>query len=138
MVDVFLPEYRSHLMSRIKSKDTKPERIVRSALFAQGYRFRLHRADLPGKPDIVLPRHRIVIFVHGCFWHQHQDCSRASMPKSNSEYWVPKLRRNVERFRTARRQLKILGWHVAVVWECETKNMKKLEKRINLLMEGTS
>jgi DNA mismatch endonuclease, patch repair protein len=105
-------------MSRIRSSDTGPEMAVRRALHAAGYRFRLHHSDLPGKPDIVLPRHKVVIFVHGCFWHQH-GCSRAAIPKTRKEYWVPKLQRNVRRHRSVQRSLRGLGWSVITVWECE-------------------
>lgn len=96
-MDVFSPEKRSQVMSRIRSKDTKPEKIIRSILHKLGFRFRINRKDLPGKPDIVLPKYRTVIFVHGCFWHQHEGCKIASKPKSNSEYWKTKFTKNIER-----------------------------------------
>ena len=116
--DRFEPGVRSRIMRAIKRRDTKPERIVRSYLHRTGLRFRLNRGDLPGTPDIVLPRFRAVIFVHGCFWHQH-GCKLTKMPKSNKKYWLPKLSRNVQRDREARRDLKRLGWRVFVVWECQ-------------------
>ncbi len=107
-------------MRSIRKTDTKPEVRVRSALHRMGFRFRLHRRDLPGVPDIVLPRHRTVVLVHGCFWHQH-DCKLGrKQPKSNQEYWLPKLRKNQERDATNTAALREAGWRVVVVWECET------------------
>src|SRR5690349_20790650 len=103
-------EQRSELMSRIRSADTQPELAVRKELHKRGLRFRLHRRDLPGKPDLVFPRYRIALFVHGCFWHQHRDCRLASKPKTREDYWVPKLAANVSRDRRSRRSLAALGW----------------------------
>jgi DNA mismatch endonuclease (patch repair protein) len=108
-------------MARVKSTDTTPEMAVRRALHAAGLRYRLHRADLPGKPDLVLPGRRTVIFVHGCFWHSHPGCSRARMPSSRQEYWAPKLARNVARDRAVVSALAAAGWKVVVIWECELK-----------------
>jgi DNA mismatch endonuclease, patch repair protein len=119
MTDSLTPEQRRYTMSRVRHADTKPELVVRSALHRMGYRFTLHRRDLPGKPDIVLPRHRAVIFVHGCFWHRHASCERASMPKTNPAYWRAKFHRNVERDERVRARLIQEGWKVIVVWECE-------------------
>lgn len=110
-------------MARVGRRDTKPELMVRSALHRAGYRFRVCRSDLPGSPDIVLPRFRIVIFVHGCFWHQHPGCSRAAKPKSNVAFWEEKLARNRERDITATTQLLAGGWRVLVVWECELRSI---------------
>ncbi|WP_202814816.1 very short patch repair endonuclease [Aurantimonas coralicida] len=112
---------RSEIMRRVGSKDTTPEIAVRKALWAAGLRYRLHRADLPGKPDIVLPSRRIAIFVHGCFWHRHEGCRRARMPATRQEYWVPKFERNVARDIANETALRDLGWDVRIVWECETK-----------------
>ncbi|MHA6825525.1 very short patch repair endonuclease [Ralstonia pseudosolanacearum] len=112
---------RSALMARIRNKDSKPERALRSAMHRTGLRFRLHRTDLPGTPDIVLPATKIAIFVHGCFWHQHARCKLASSPRSNTEYWLPKLQRNVERDRRVAKALRQLGWAVLTVWECQTR-----------------
>ena len=106
-------------MSRIKSKDTAPEMRVRSALHRAGYRFRLHVKYLPGKPDIVLPKYKTVIFVHGCFWHRHKGCSNATMPSTNQEFWKEKFKRNVERDKCEQAELKKLGWKTIVVWECK-------------------
>ena len=118
---------RSWNMSLIKAKNSKPEVFVRSIIHRLGFRFRLHKNDLPGKPDIVLRKYRIVIFIHGCFWHQHKNCKRANIPKSNQNYWKPKLARNVERDRMNERKLIKDDWKVIVVWECETKDPEKLK-----------
>ena len=110
---------RSRIMSAIRGHDTTPERLVRSALHRHGLRFRLHARDLPGRPDIVLPRHRTVILVHGCFWHRHIGCARSTLPETNRAWWVAKLRRIRARDRRALRDLRAAGWRVIVVWECE-------------------
>jgi DNA mismatch endonuclease, patch repair protein len=121
---------RSAIMRAVKSRDTAPELRVRSLLHRMGYRFRLHRADLPGKPDIVLPSRRIAIFVHGCFWHGH-DCERgARMPKTNTDYWIAKIGRNRERDAERQAELTALGWRVIVVWECEMKDSATLSARL--------
>ncbi len=122
--DMFTPEKRSEVMSRVGSKNTKPELLVRSALHRMGYRFRLHRKDLPGSPDIVLPKHGTAVFVNGCFWHQHPGCRRATVPKNNSDYWRRKLERNVERDRVARARLEEMGWNAATLWECDISREK--------------
>lgn len=124
-MDVFSPEKRSQVMSRIRSKDTKPEKIIRSILHKLGFRFRINRKDLPGKPDIVLPKYRTVIFVHGCFWHQHEGCKIASKPKSNSEYWKTKFIKNIERDKKNQEELKLMGYRVIIIWECEAKVIQK-------------
>ena len=118
---------RSANMARIKSKDTKPELAVRKALHKLGYRFRLHRRDLPGKPDVVLPRYRTVLLVHGCFWHRHPGCRFAYMPKSRVDFWRAKFDRNVARDNEVQAALRDLGWTVRVVWECETEDAGGLE-----------
>jgi DNA mismatch endonuclease (patch repair protein) len=125
MPDFLTPEERSRRMSRIRSSNTAPEVALRQALHAAGLRFRLHRKDLPGKPDIVLPRHKAVILVHGCFWHRHKDCSIATTPKSNTAFWTDKFDRNVARDLRVRDQLKALGWKVFVAWECELGSRRK-------------
>lgn len=117
-------------MSRIRSKDTTPEFAVRRLLHGMGVRYRLHRIDLPGKPDIVLGPRRLVIFVHGCFWHRHRGCRHATMPSANSEFWRAKLEGNAARDLRHRAALRKLGWRVAVVWECETRNPDKLARRL--------
>tara|TARA_R110002110_G_scaffold157063_1_gene352795 strand:+ start:4109 stop:4483 length:375 start_codon:yes stop_codon:yes gene_type:complete len=114
-------------MSRVAGKNTSPEIRVRKAAHAMGLRFRLHRKDLPGKPDIVLPKWKTVIFVHGCFWHRHPGCPKASMPKSRTDYWKDKFDKNVERDARNRVALEALGWRVETIWECETKKPQVLE-----------
>ena len=122
MTDTISKERRSWNMSRIRGKNTKPELIVRSMLHRMGYRFRLHRKNLPGCPDIVLPKHRTVIFVHGCYWHRHPRCRYAYEPKSRTEFWNRKFQENVKRDKKNQAQLEELGWRVRVVWECEVKD----------------
>ena len=123
-------------MRRVRSTDTTPERKVRSILHKLGYRFRIHRLDLPGKPDIVLPKRRAVVFVHGCFWHRHQGCPNATTPASRQEYWLPKFRRTVDRDRKNRKELRLQGWNVIVVWECETKGSQKLATQLSWLIDS--
>ncbi|MDO8722089.1 MAG: very short patch repair endonuclease [Syntrophales bacterium] len=125
-MDTFSPEKRSEIMSRVRSTDTTPEKKIRSILHKLGYRFRLHRHDLPGTPDIVFPKHRAVIFVHGCFWHRHQGCPHATTPASRQEYWLPKFGRTAARDGKNQKELRQLRWNVIVVWECETKDLVKL------------
>ena len=127
MTDTLTPEERSKRMSRIRSRDTKPELALRSALHRLGFRFRVNVRDLPGKPDIVLPKYRTVIFVHGCFWHRHEGCKIASTPKSNTAFWKEKFERNVARDRSAATKLAELGWKVIVAWECELKTKLTLQ-----------
>lgn len=127
MVDTLTPAERSIRMGRIRAKDTKPELALRRALHVKGLRFRLHGAKLPGKPDIVLPKHKAVIFVHGCFWHRHEGCKVASTPKSNTGFWVDKFDRNIARDARNIALLVELGWRVLVVWECELSTPAKVE-----------
>lgn len=126
MTDRLLPEERSANMSRIRAKDTAPELLVRSTLHRLGYRFRLHRADLPGTPDLVLPKYRIAVFVNGCYWHRHPGCKYAYTPKSNVEFWQSKFAANIQRDALAVRSLELRGWRAMVVWECETKDSEAL------------
>lgn len=121
-MDRLSPERRSALMSRVRGKNTSPELRVRRLAHAMGLRFRLHRRDLPGTPDIVLPKYNTVVFVHGCFWHRHPGCRKATTPKSNVDFWEAKFLRNVERDQTNRLLLEKAGWRVIVIWECETKS----------------
>ncbi|RDD29370.1 very short patch repair endonuclease [Prosthecochloris sp. ZM] len=130
MVDRISKEKRSRNMSRIKSGDTKPELAVRKALHAHGLRFRLHRKDLPGTPDIVLPKHSTVIFVHGCFWHRHKGCRFAYTPKSRMEFWQAKFDSNIERDRRVAQKLSNAGWRVLIIWECETRDPNKISNII--------
>jgi DNA mismatch endonuclease (patch repair protein) len=134
MVDVFSRAKRSEVMSRIKARDTKPERLTRSLLHRLGYRFRLHRAELPGTPDIVLPKYRAALFVHGCFWHRHPGCPFAYRPKSNVPFWRTKLNGNVRRDRAVCKQLGRLGWRVLTIWECQTTNVEGLERLLRALL----
>lgn len=132
MTDNHSPEVRSYNMSRIRSSNTKPEEIVRKYLFSKGFRYRKNDKRLPGKPDIVLPKYKTVIFINGCFWHKHTGCKYFSWPKSNIEYWENKITRNVQRDSENYEKLKAMGWRVLIVWECELrkehfqKNMDKL------------
>jgi DNA mismatch endonuclease, patch repair protein len=121
---------RSENMRRIRSKDTSPELRVRRLVHRLGYRFRLHRADLPGKPDLVFPARRKVIFIHGCFWHQHKNCSDGRLPKSNAAYWLPKLTRNKSRDAKHKKALSRLGWSYLVLWECQLSSDEALAKSI--------
>ena len=121
---------RSDIMRAVKRANTAPEIIVRQVLHALGLRFRLHRRDLPGSPDVVLPRFRTVIFVHGCFWHRHPDCRHTTTPKTRQEYWLPKFAANIERDLRKEAQLQALGWRVLLVWECETKQREELTLRL--------
>jgi DNA mismatch endonuclease (patch repair protein) len=130
-MDRLTPEKRSWNMSRIGRKDTRPEKIVRSLLHRLGFRFRLHRRDLPGTPDIVLPCHKTVIFIHGCFWHCHEGCKDSGIPKTNTKFWQEKLNKNMERDKKNSKNLKSLGWNVVKIWECETKDLDTLTQRIN-------
>jgi len=121
-MDVVTPEVRSRMMSRIRTKGTRPEIAVRRALFAAGFRFRLHRRDLPGAPDVVLPGRKVVVFVHGCFWHMHPGCKYAKLPATRPEFWKAKLEGNAARDRRTVDALVVLGWRVLVVWECAVRN----------------
>ncbi|TPM23143.1 DNA mismatch endonuclease Vsr [Mesorhizobium sp. B2-3-6] len=130
MADTLTPEERSERMRRIRSKDTKPEWKVRRLLHKARYRYRLQGRHLPGKPDLVFPSRKIVLFVHGCFWHQHRQCKIAHIPKSRSSYWQAKFRRNAERDASNAATLTELGWRVVVVWECETADPDALLSRL--------
>ena len=121
---------RSLIMAAVRQKNTGAEMIVRKLLFGLGLRYRLHRKDLPGSPDVVLPKHGTVIFVHGCFWHRHPECRRATSPKSNEEFWQEKFARNIERDKSNEKQLALLGWRVVIVWECETRSRELLRQRL--------
>ena len=130
MTDIMTSSQRSALMRGVRTKNTAPEISLRRALHADGLRFQLHRPDLPGTPDIVLPRFRVCIFVHGCFWHGHGGCPRAALPKTRHEFWAGKISRNQERDSEVRAALEKTGWRVAVVWECQTKTDVGLAKTI--------
>ncbi len=130
-MDSLSKEQRSWNMSRIRNRDTKPELIVRSLLHKKGYRFRVHRKDLPGRPDIVLSRLKKIIFVHGCFWHRHDGCRYAYTPKSRVDFWQDKFKQNIKRDKKVQDALVQLGWQVYTIWECEIKNLDLLEKIVN-------
>lgn len=137
MTDTLTIPERSRMMAKIKSKNTTPERAVRSLLHRSGYRFRLHVSDLPGKPDIVLPKHHAIVFVHGCFWHRHKNCKVASCPKSHKKFWAEKFARNVANDRKHLRQLRRLGWRVLVVWECQLRNPVNVNARLIEFLKGS-
>ncbi|HMG50232.1 MAG TPA: DNA mismatch endonuclease Vsr [Inquilinus sp.] len=128
MVDRLTPERRSWLMARIRGKDTLPERRTRSVAHAMGLRFRLHRRDLPGTPDLVLPKRRVALFVHGCFWHQHPGCRKARQPQTRPDYWAAKFQANAERDVRTAAALEARGWRVVILWECETEDAEGLRR----------
>lgn len=131
MVDVFSREQRSRIMARVGGKNTTPEKLVRSLLHRMGYRFRLHVSSLPGCPDIVLPKHRKVVFVNGCFWHGHTRCHKGrKRPASNSAFWERKITTTVRRDKDVRSRLRRLGWKVSTIWECELKNPAKVKSKL--------
>jgi DNA mismatch endonuclease (patch repair protein) len=130
MVDNVSSERRSQIMARIRSKNTSPEIRVRRVAHALGLRFRLHRQDLPGRPDLVFPRHRTVVFVHGCYWHQHRGCKRSQLPKSAQDFWSDKFSKNLERDARNEALLKKQGWSIIVIWECETKTDEAIRRAL--------
>jgi DNA mismatch endonuclease, patch repair protein len=138
MPDVFDEAKRSAIMRAVRPSDTQPEMVVRRMLHGMGYRFRLHPRHLPGRPDIVLPRHRKVILVHGCFWHQHPACKRATRPQSNSGFWNEKLDKNVLRDVETIRGLTAAGWRVLVVWQCETRDKERLGRMLREFLSDES
>lgn len=129
-MDKLSPERRSWNMGRIRGKNTEPEMRVRRVLYRLNYRYRLHEKDLPGKPDIVIPRSKTAIFVHGCFWHRHIGCKNATMPSTRRDFWAEKLTQNTDRDNRNRAELQCLGWKVIVIWECQTENEESLEKHL--------
>lgn len=136
MSDVFSNEKRSWIMGRVRGRDTKPEILVRSFIHRMGYRFRVHRRDLPGNPDIILPRHGKVVFVHGCFWHGHEGCPRSKRPTSNEKFWNRKLNSNIERDSRFQEELRQMGWKVLVIWECETRSSEVLLGKLERFLHG--
>lgn len=137
MADVLTREQRKNNMSRICGKNTKPEEMVRKYLFSRGLRYRKNDKKLPGKPDIVLPKYRTIVFVHGCFWHMHEGCRYFVLPSTNTEFWKNKLEGNRERDRKVQNELKDAGWRVLIVWECELKKDRRDETLTNLYNEIT-
>lgn len=129
-MDTVPPEKRSTMMRAVRGKHTRPERVVRSAAHALGLRFRLHRRDLPGRPDLVFPRHRTVVFVNGCFWHRHADCSKASTPRTNRAFWREKFLQNVRRDERNVNELQARGWRVVVLWECQIRSIDDAKRQL--------
>jgi len=136
MTDLFSAAKRSEIMSRVRARDTRPEKVVRSTIHRMGYRFRLHVRTLPGCPDIVLPRLRKVIFVHGCFWHGHAGCRRGKPPASNVDFWNTKIQLNIKRDLSAQAELRASGWDVLVVWECELRDSTLLTEKLRSFLAG--
>ena len=134
MTDSLNPFRRSENMRRIKAKDTKPEMVVRKLLHSMGYRYRLHAKDLPGKPDVVFRRLKRVVFVHGCFWHQHSECREGRLPGTRPEYWIPKLGRNVERDKIHVASLAQAGWQVLTLWECQLSDVNALKQTLRAFL----
>jgi len=137
MVDQLSAQRRSWLMSRVSAKHTSPEIRVRSAAHRRGLRFRIHRRDLPGTPDLVFPRWKLVVFVHGCFWHRHPGCSKASVPKSRVEFWQAKFNQNITRDQKNTEALRDLGYRVEIIWECITKSPQLLDMRLENIFNQT-
>lgn len=129
-MDSFSKDQRSKCMSKIRSKNTSPELLIRKKLSKNNIRYRLHKKDLPGSPDIVISESKTAIFVNGCFWHQHKNCKRATRPKTNKNYWLPKLDGNAKRQRIAIDELKLAGWKPLIIWECEATNSKILNSKL--------
>ena len=138
MADCFSKMRRSEIMGNIKSRDTNPEKLVRAEIHRLGFRFTLHSKKLPGTPDIVLPRHRKIILVHGCFWHMHKNCNKSKAPKTNSEFWIAKQARNATRDKMVASKLRKLGWSVLTVWQCELRRPEKLRKRLEKFLTQPS
>lgn len=134
MADRLTPEARSRLMAAVKGRDTTPELVVRSLAHSLGYRFRIHRRDLPGSPDLTFPSRRKAVFVHGCFWHRHEGCRKATTPKSNEAFWQAKFARNVARDARNEWDLRAAGWNVLVVWQCETLDRDHLAERLTAFL----
>lgn len=135
MADVHSKEGRSFNMSRIRSKDTKPELLVRRFLYKNGFRYKLHVKELPGKPDIVMPKYKTVIFIHGCFWHGHADCKYFTTPKTNTDYWINKIQTNIKNYQQAKEQLVEAGWKIITVWGCDLKNNVASQTLNNLVTQ---
>lgn len=135
-MDTVSKKRRSEIMANIRAKDMKPEMVVRRLVHSMGYRYRLHRRDLPGRPDLAFMGRRKAIFVHGCFWHQHADCYDGKLPKSNRAYWIPKLRGNEARDHENQAKLADMGWSTLVIWECWTKDTQRLRGLIRSFLEG--
>jgi DNA mismatch endonuclease, patch repair protein len=141
MTDIVDSQTRSRMMAGIRAKDTKPELVLRKSLHALGFRYRLHSKDLPGRPDLVLPKYKAVIFIHGCFWHRHESCRYASQPRTRTEFWAAKFDANVARDKAACSWLIQMGWRVAVVWECTLRKeagVKAAAMRVAIWLQGSA
>jgi len=136
MADIVDPKTRSRMMAGIKGKNTKPEMLVRKYLHGKGLRFRLHRKDLPGKPDLIFPGRKVALFVHGCFWHRHEGCSKATTPSSNVEFWEKKFSDNVARDKRVKEALEGLGWRVLIAWECQL-DFRKLDELVETILDSS-
>lgn len=136
MTDVFTKRKRSSIMANVRGVHTKPELIVRSIVHRMGYRFRLHRRDLPGAPDVVLPKHSKAILVHGCFWHGHRNCRKSQRPTTNTQFWNDKLDKNISRDAANLADLKRLGWKTLIIWECQTKSEAALETQLRGFLDA--
>ena len=136
MADIFTKKKRSEIMSRISGKETKPEILVRKILFANGFRYKKNDKRYPGKPDIVLPKYKTVIFVNGCFWHGHKDCEKAKLPETNFEFWKNKIERNIQRDKINYEQLKEQGWNVLILWQCQLNNQYNIKRTIDKLIKN--
>lgn len=134
-MDILTPSQRSERMRRVRREHTRPEMAVRQVAHALGYRFMLHRKTLPGSPDLIFPRLRKALFVHGCFWHFHDGCSRATVPKTRTSWWLAKIESNRARDARVLRELRQLGWSVDVIWECETRDLSRLRERIGAFLQ---
>lgn len=135
-MDIFSKEKRSEIMAQIKGKNTKPEIFLRSIVHRMGYRYRLHRRDLPGNPDLTFPKHNKVIFMHGCFWHGHKGCSRSKRPSTNQEFWNEKLYKNLKRDKRNILKLKKMGWSPLIVWSCEIQDTDKLTRKLDRFLSA--
>lgn len=133
-MDSLTEKQRSLCMSKIRSKDTQPEKTVRKILTQMEWRYRLHAGKLPGKPDIIISKIKTIIFINGCFWHQHKGCKRKSMPKTNINYWKRKLQRNIEKQKKDITALKKMGWRVSIIWECQTKDKERLANKLQKIL----
>ncbi len=136
MADRFTRKERSEIMSRIRGRDTTPEKSIRSLLHTRGYRFSLCSKRLPGCPDIVLARHRRVVFIHGCFWHGHKDCPRSPLPSTNVQFWKKKITGNIARDARVRTEIRKLGWKLLVIWQCQIKKRKMMEQRLTCFLRN--
>ena len=136
LTDIFTKKKRSEIMSRISGKETKPEILVRKLLFANGFRYRKNDKRYPGKPDIVLPKYKTVIFINGCFWHGHKNCKKANLPKTNYEFWKNKIDENIQRDKKIYEQLKVQGWNVLILWQCQLNNQNNIKRTIDKLIKN--